>query len=255
MDLKTIVRSFILCICAAFSFAIANGQKVDPAIDWAKANALYQEGNYEGASVIYERMAESGLSSAALYYNLANAYYKLNKVGPAILNYERSLKLSPDATTMDNLALARQRIIEPIQGTRPIFFVRWWTALNTGLSPNLWAGLALFFFIVPIALLYLRLGGSKKIPYWGRWFAASLALLLVASIFALSSYWAVFEQKEAIVLHGSALLEKPEIAAKPLIKIPEGTCLQVHKEENGYWLVSLPNGRRGWVGKSTASII
>ena len=38
---------------------------------------------------------KSGKESAEVYFNLGNAYYKLNRVAPAIYNYEKSLQLKP----------------------------------------------------------------------------------------------------------------------------------------------------------------
>lgn len=56
-----------------------------------KGNALYQKGQYQQAVEEYENVIkEDKLQSAELYFNLANSYYKLNKVAPSIYNYEKS---------------------------------------------------------------------------------------------------------------------------------------------------------------------
>jgi len=41
---------------------------------------------------------DQGLVSAALYYNLANAHYKLNNVGETVYYFEKALQLSPAET-------------------------------------------------------------------------------------------------------------------------------------------------------------
>lgn len=44
----------------------------------------------------YEKLLQGGVESAALYYNLGNAYYRTGKIAASILNYERALKLDPN---------------------------------------------------------------------------------------------------------------------------------------------------------------
>ena len=52
-------------------------------------NELYKNGKYEEAVNAYNAVLKSKKQSAELYYNLENCYYKLNKVAPAIYNYEK----------------------------------------------------------------------------------------------------------------------------------------------------------------------
>lgn len=51
-----------------------------------------------------------------LYYNLGNAYYKLNKIAPAIYNYEKALLLNPnDVASKNNLRFAQNMTIDEIK--------------------------------------------------------------------------------------------------------------------------------------------
>ena len=60
-------------------------------IEWETANKAYADSEYELAIRSYENMLENGQSSFELYYNLANAYYRLNRYADAVLNYEKAL--------------------------------------------------------------------------------------------------------------------------------------------------------------------
>ena len=51
-----------------------------------EANNAYNEGNYNRAIQYYDSISKQGVHSAELYFNLANAYYKQNAIGPSILN-------------------------------------------------------------------------------------------------------------------------------------------------------------------------
>ena len=48
------------------------------------ANGLYQKEQYSDALLKYKEIEEHQLTSDALFYNMANAYYKLNKIAPAL---------------------------------------------------------------------------------------------------------------------------------------------------------------------------
>ena len=51
--------------------------------------------NYEEAARTYQHLVGLGYEDATLYYNLANAYYKSEDMGRAILNYLRARRLAP----------------------------------------------------------------------------------------------------------------------------------------------------------------
>lgn len=66
---------------------------------WDMANTAYINGNFHSAAEVYEEILSRGVSSVKLYYNLANAYFKEDRIGKAILYYKRALRLAPATTT------------------------------------------------------------------------------------------------------------------------------------------------------------
>ena len=58
-----------------------------------EAEVAYTKEDYGKAIELYEGLLKTHGESAEIYYNLGNAYYKENKIAPAILNYERALLL------------------------------------------------------------------------------------------------------------------------------------------------------------------
>ena len=73
-----------------------------------EAEVAYTKEDYGKAIELYEGLLKTHGESAEIYYNLGNAYYKENKIAPAILNYERALLLDPgDGDIRFNLQLAR----------------------------------------------------------------------------------------------------------------------------------------------------
>jgi tetratricopeptide (TPR) repeat protein len=81
-----------------------------------QGNALYKKGDYKGAAEQYEGILKQGKQSVEVYFNLGNAYYKLNQVAPSVYNYEKALLLDPgnkDVTV--NLGFAKKMAIDDIK--------------------------------------------------------------------------------------------------------------------------------------------
>ena len=71
--------------------------RADTAGDWAKANAFYQQKNYDSAAVYYEKIAAGKPRQAAVFYNLGNTYYRLNRIGSQLSFVE--IEQGPDGET------------------------------------------------------------------------------------------------------------------------------------------------------------
>jgi len=81
-----------------------------------QANELYTSGNFKEAAQRYEAIIGQGYTSAEVYYNLGNAYFKMKDIPAAILNYERANLLSPkDEDIQFNLDLARTYVVDKIE--------------------------------------------------------------------------------------------------------------------------------------------
>ena len=73
-----------------------------------EGNALYNQGNYTEAIEKYTSIINNGSESAELYYNLGNAYYKINDIANSIFYFEKSLLLDPNNNeTKNNLSFSQ----------------------------------------------------------------------------------------------------------------------------------------------------
>lgn len=59
------------------------------------ATEAYDAGDYATAIRLWEQERDSSGVSAALFYNLGNAYSKMGDRGGAVLNYEKALRMAP----------------------------------------------------------------------------------------------------------------------------------------------------------------
>ena len=85
-------------IGAILAFAPIAVARADESVDmdlFSAANDLYVDGNFEEAALVYERLVRLGYQDATLYYNLANAYYRNEDMGRAMVNYLQRAPHSP----------------------------------------------------------------------------------------------------------------------------------------------------------------
>ncbi len=109
-----------------------------------QATELCSEGKYTVAAEMFESIVEEGQVSVSLYYNLGNAYFQQDKIGKAVLNYERALRLNPkQADVLHNLSLAQGQIAKKIDAYPVIFYKTWWRNIAGLFSSLFWALLCL----------------------------------------------------------------------------------------------------------------
>src|SRR3990170_1403577 len=80
----------IAAICSLPSLALA---QEEPAEIFRAANQAYDQKSFSTAVDQYQTLLEKGTVSAAVYYNLGNAYFRLGNLGEAIWCYRKALKL------------------------------------------------------------------------------------------------------------------------------------------------------------------
>src|SRR4051812_15187191 len=101
----------LACLLVLTILYIHAGAAPSYSAQWEKAGNFYSNKQYDSAAYYYEQIAALKPRNAAVYYNLGNSYYRLNLIGPAVLNYERALHIDPSyKEAQDNLSLTQSRI-------------------------------------------------------------------------------------------------------------------------------------------------
>lgn len=215
---------------------------------WKKANALYQQKQYDSAQALFLQVAKARPGVAEVYYNIANTYYRLNKIAPAVVYYQKALHLKPGyKEAQDNLAITENRIPNHIAQAPEIFFVRWWHSLTAAGLADLWAVVALITFIVMVLIVLANAmrKGRKTLPVQvpvilGVVWLVMLLLGWVAGNNAAHSGIAVVMQNDTPLM-GAGLKGKSQVY------LPEGTAVKVSSVNGDVAEVTLPDGRKGAV--------
>jgi len=143
----------LLVLLLATITCVAQQDEVNDA--FAKANQAYTAENYEVAIDNYNQILKTGVHSVETYFNLANAHYKLNHVGPAIYHYEKALQLDPDnADVLTNLSYAHQMRIDAIEALPENELGTAFESAVASLDVDEWAWFSIMLIIITI-LLYI----------------------------------------------------------------------------------------------------
>ena len=206
-----------------------------------EAEVAYTKEDYGKAIELYEGLLKTHGESAEIYYNLGNAYYKENKIAPAILNYERALLLDPgDGDIRFNLQLARQKSVDKIEPVGDFFLHRWFDKVqNIGC-------LILFFFSKWIHL--------KKIGFYlGLVF---LVLVIFANIFAGNQKDELINRKSAIVFAPTVTVKSsPDASGTDLFILHEGTKVSIKSKLGDWNEIEMEDGNVGWMPSKDMEII
>ncbi len=238
-----------LSILLLLSLSVANAG--DNAILLEEANKVYNEGSYGQAIELYEKVLENGYTSAEVYYNLGNAFFKQNNFAAAILNYEKAKKIEPNDEDINfNLKIANNRIVDKIETVPELFYLQWWNSLIYALTVDQWGwtGLISFFLLLVMALIFLlsRIVWLKKLSFW----FGLLFLLISISTYALANqkFNSFRKDHEAIVFTPTVTVKSsPSESSIDLFVIHEGTKVELTDNLGDWYEIKIANGSVGWI--------
>lgn len=246
---------YLLVLLAFFSVSVkCNAAGAEKAY-WQKANLYYEHKQYDSAAYYYGQIARLHPRDAHVYYNLGNACYRLNLIGPAVLNYEKALNIDPSyKEAEDNLALTQSRIGNRIQPMQEIFFLQWWHHLTSGSKAGMWAFLSVAIFLVIIGLAISRLlKKSIRVPV--QVFIGLAAVNMIVLVLAFSAAANRRDSGKGMVMENDAPMYPTPSEGKAANLVPEGTTVEITGKKAMWLEIKLPDGRVGWMEQELVSTI
>ena len=207
--------------------------------EFKAANALYDAGKFAEAAAAYERLEPK---TAHVYYNLGNAWFRQDKLGLAILNYERARRLAPrDPDVQANLKFAQQKLgVDEINSPpRPV--QRFLRSVIESRTLGEWSAYEL----AGLWLTALAIGAWIYFPK----IRTGLVVVGVAGIAVLTvSVVALGNRTIAgVVTIATEARFAPLPDSTVHFRLAEGTKV-VTQEDRGQWLfVERADGQQGWV--------
>ena len=216
-----------------------------------KGNTAYNEAKYSQAAELYEQIIKNGEHSAELYYNLGNAYYRLNQVAESIYFFEKAKQLAPENQDIKiNSSFAQNMTIDAIEPLpqsqlaqiRNIFF----ELLSIDSRSKVALTFLWLFVILFLGYLFAQTVGLKR----------SLFFLSVASlIFFTCSVLVTFLKDTEVKQNRYSILfskqmdtwSEPNQQGDLLFIIHEGTKVQVLDSIAEWQKIRIANGSEGWL--------
>lgn len=226
----------------------------------ADADSAFIKADYLTAIRMYEEILKDKGFSAGLYMNLGNAYYKIDEIAKAILNYERAYLLDPsDSNIKFNLDLARTKTVDRVVPINQLFIIVWVNKLISVLNTNQWSVMIIIFFIVSLLSLavyfFTELRTIKKISFY---------FLSVFFVFSILSYIFASTQMNSLKHRDTSIIMSPSVTVKStpsnsgteLFIIHEGRKVKILDNSMKEWVeIELEDGNTGWIQVKDMEII
>lgn len=238
---------FIALITFSFSMVSQNNSAFE------EGKSFYKEANYEAAIQSWKSILEAGEHSAALYYNLGNAYFKSNQIAPSIYYYEKALMLAPgDSDIQNNLTIAQNQTVDIIEPLPKNLISTWIDNAIAAFSFDAWAWITVFLIFV-FSILFLIYFFSRKSSQKRIYFSISFIVL----IFAIVSLYISYKSYNNFVNDRSGIIfaQSTQVRSEPLNRseisfvLHEGTKVEILSEEVEWVRIKLADGKDGWMLK------
>jgi tetratricopeptide (TPR) repeat protein len=236
-----------------------------PTTAFESANKLYEEGKFAEAASAYAGLLRSNQASAALYFNLGNAFFKSGQIGRAIAAYRQAAQITPrDPDVRANLQFARNQTQGPT--LLPNRWQRWLGRLTLNEWTLLAAGAVWLWFLL-LAVLQITAVRPFKVGAWLwflllavlQWFptlrlalrSCVLPLAIAAGLLCgclAADLYATRLTRTAIVITGEALVRHGPLAeSQAAFTAHDGAELRVLDQKDEWLEVSAGAGRIGWL--------
>lgn len=243
MNNKTIILTLLLLFASTLKASVEDS--------FAEANNMYKDGNYQGAIDVYHSILDQGYASAALYYNMGNAYFRNDDLGAAILNYERALKIDPsDKEIQQNLDYANSKTLDRINKVPELFITRWFNGVLAWFSPNQWGVTAIVFMLLlcvcAVVFFLTRSYLLKQVSFYS---AILILVLLICSVVNASVLKNRMENlQQAIVMQPTVVIKSsPDENSAEKFIVHEGCKVTVEDRLSDWCKVKISDGNTGWV--------
>lgn len=247
----------LLTVASLFWITRANAQVTDAVRSFDEGNASYLSGDYRGALEAYHRAESAGYVSGALYYNMGNAYFRLDETGQAIRYYEKARRLMPEnREILHNLEIVRTGLTDQFSQVPKPFWIRLWERLLTTVGATGFFLTGLLLYLTAAGLFGYRLWTGTRNPWNRRFLTLSLATGLLFLVLAFAASIDRTTSQRAVVIADEVILrEAPQPDAQASLNIHEGLVFEILDTRDAWLNVRIPNGTTGWIEADSSAPI
>ena len=224
------------------------------------ANEKYNSLDFVGAIEKYNELLIGGFHSPELYFNLGNAYYKLDSLAQSIYYYEKGLKYFPnDSGLTQNLEYLNNLTIDDIESLPEDIVSKQFNYFLNNFSFNTWSIITIITAILSCIIFLLYFLSNSSIYKRTYFTIFILSFILTSSLlFVNFKIYNVQTTIEFGIVYKDVIEVnfEPNEKSEVLFEIHEGTKVEVIENFDMDWLkIKLSNGQTGWVIKNQIKII
>ena len=246
-------KAYVLLVLVAFYCAISQSSSVaqnsDPQSAFELAGGAYDEGDVSRAAELYNKLVSDGYEDDAIFFNLGNAYFRGGKLGLAVLNYAKALRVNPrDVDAKANLIFGMKTsgAAQPSAS----FFAK----LFSFFSLKEWMLSAIIIYWVISAAICAYLLSDKRRPTYKRLIIIFAAIFVISVVGTSRGVLLKLRPEAVVVSSGQKALFAPIIGSVAHFSLPEGSIVRV-QGESGDWVKVKAGKKLGWIPKSICEVI
>ncbi len=247
MDMRKIYSAVLVLSLLLFGTLMAQ----DVQQLFRQGNQFFQKGDYQKAVEAYQKILNHGYESGALYYNLGNAYFKMNQLGKARLFYERAKRFMPDDEALnENLHLLKQRLVDKIEVPPKFFLTVWWISFLNIFSLSLFSYLVAITFWLFLILwaVYLYLKRQKRKSQGKGLVIFALIFFILFSITLFDKINRSEKIEYGVILNPSVtVFSEPRKEATEIFVLHKGTKVEIIRRNQNWLEIKLEDGKTGWL--------
>lgn len=255
--MRHIILAFIILV-SVFTVSFAEEAAKNEQGIFYNANSLYEKREYDKAAEDYQKLLDTGVESGPLYYNLGNTYFKMGKIGYAILAYKKAQKIMPgDSDLKSNLSYAQSLTEDSGLQQLPLNRLTWLIKIPfREFNLNVVSVILMCLYITLITLVILGI----VYPIFKHRSALFFYLILILFLITLADFGLRYYDEE-IIKHGIVVVKDAECKYEPIDKstayftLKEGQDVRILLTRNGWRRIRRIDGKLGWVQKDAVEEI
>ncbi len=260
--MRDLLPALLAALAGALCLVLVSGCGASPSLEaslkFQEARELFEKASapdeFLAAANLYEQIADQGICSGALFYNLGNAYMQAGRTGHAIAAYRQAKRFRPRDPFLDaNLKYALGHKTQQGNGRDLVEYLLFWQD---------WLS-------YPEKLLFVVSAGGFSLLIWltslfwrGAVFLRRLKplVLLLTLLLVLSAGFDFY--RHDLVRHGVVI--KNELVARKGTStgyeaaftepLPEGTEFRMLEKREEWLLIRLARGHEGWIPAKHATL-
>ena len=224
-----------------------------------QGNLQYENGQYNEAVNNYSTIVNNGLESPEVWYNLGNAYYKLNLLGPAVLSYEKAKKLSPQDENINyNLKVVNLLITDKITPLPENFIITGIRNILNSLTSEGLLRILITVYLASILIYILTLFMSRGRPKRASYLILGVlgfTFIVTAVITGVKIDSDINDKRAVVMISEMSVSSAPEEIGEELFILHEGTTVEIIGGSDKWAQIKIVDGKAGWVHTNMLEII